>query len=219
MHVQSESELAAFQDWTLRSRAATQDPARLLVLVHGWTGDENSMWVFVRNFPARYWIIAPRAPFPTEPSGYSWQPQRAGLHDRPTFDELLPAVDSLLKLVDAYAEDNSLDAGQFDAIGFSQGAGLVSSMALLHPERIDRAGILAGFVPSGAEPIAADRVLMGKPFFVAHGTLDEMVNIEVARRSVALLEEAGAHVTYCEDEVGHKLSARCLRGLQEFFRQ
>ncbi len=218
MHVQNETELVVFQDWTLRIRAAIQGPPRLLVLVHGWTGDENSMWVFVRNFPASYCIVAPRAPFPTEPSGYSWRPVQGGLHERPTFAELRPAVESLLDLVDAYGESNSLDVTHFDAMGFSQGAGLVSSLALLHPERIERAGILAGFVPDGAEAMAADRPLRGKPIFVAHGTRDEMVNVEIARRSAALLEEAGAHVTYCEDEVGHKLSAKCLRGLQEFFK-
>ena len=217
MHVQSETELVSFRDWTLRIRAATQGPARLLVLVHGWTGDEDSMWVFVHNFPPQHWIIAPRAPFLTKPSGYSWRPLRVAAHDRPTFDDLQPAVESLIGLVDAYADENSLDVTQFDAIGFSQGAAMVSSMALLHPERIQRAGILSGFVPAGAEELAQRQSLRGKPFFVAHGTLDEMVNIEIARRSVKFLERAGANVTYCEDDVGHKLSARCLRALQEFF--
>jgi predicted esterase len=58
---------------------------------------------------------------------------------------------------------------------------------------------------------------MGKPFFVAHGTKDEMVTVDRARASIALLEQAGAHVTYCEDEVGHKVSVNCLRALQKFF--
>jgi phospholipase/carboxylesterase len=59
--------------------------------------------------------------------------------------------------------------------------------------------------------------LEGKPFFVAHGTRDETVNVERARASIAILEQAGAIVTYCEDEVGHKVSANCLRALREFF--
>ena len=198
-------------------RAASEGPARLLLLVHGWTGDENSMWVFVRNFPARYWIVAPRAPFATQPSGYSWQPTRAGDHERPTFEDLRPAVQSVMDLVDTYANENSLDASQFDAIGFSQGAALVCTMALLHPERIQHAGILAGFLPAGANQLADGQPLRGKRFFVAHGTLDEMVNVELARSSVKVLEEAGASVTYCEDNVGHKLSLTCLRGLQQFF--
>jgi phospholipase/carboxylesterase len=187
------------------------------MLVHGWTGDENSMWVFVRNFPADYWIIAPRAPYPTEPSGYSWRPQQVGGHDRPTFDNLRPAVESLISFVDAYAAENSLNGSQFDAIGFSQGAALVSLMALLHPERVHRAGVLAGFVPEGAEHLAESHPLDGRAFFVAHGTLDERVPVEYARRSVQLLEKSGAQVTFCEDEVGHKLSVGCLRALEAFF--
>ena len=119
--------------------------------------------------------------------------------------------------MDDYAAENHLDASQFDAMGFSQGAALVSAMALLHPERIGRLGVLAGFVPSGAESLAAQRPLSGKSVFVAHGTLDDRVNVELARHSVQVLQEAGASVTYCEDEVGHKLSSNCLRALQAFF--
>jgi predicted esterase len=59
--------------------------------------------------------------------------------------------------------------------------------------------------------------LEGKPFFVAHGTKDEMVPIDRARVSIETLERAGANVTYCEDAVGHKVSVNCLRSLKNFF--
>ena len=38
-----------------------------------------------------------------------------------------------------------------------------------------------------------------------------------ARESVNLFQKVGALVTYCEDDVGHKLSANCFRGLQTFY--
>jgi phospholipase/carboxylesterase len=214
VRVQSETELVVFTDWTVRVRPATEAPAHLLLLIHGWTGDENSMWVFVRDFPSSFWIAAPRAPYVTKPGGYSWRP---GLHDWPTLDDLRPAVESLLEFVDAYADDNYLDATQFDVMGFSQGAAMVNCMALLHPERIQRAAVLAGFIPAGAEKLLGARPLKGKSFFVAHGTQDEQVSIEIGRRSAKMLEHAGADVNYCEDDVGHKLSAKCLRALQTFF--
>ncbi|NTW12833.1 MAG: hypothetical protein HGA30_05945, partial [Anaerolineales bacterium] len=47
--------LIQFNDWTLRVRPATVKPARLLLLLHGYTGDENSMWVFARDLPHHYW--------------------------------------------------------------------------------------------------------------------------------------------------------------------
>ena len=111
MHVQSDTEIVSFQDWIVRVRPANQTPSRLLLLVHGWTGDENSMWIFVHNFAPSYWIIAPRAPHITQPSGFSWRPPRSGGHDRPGFDDLRPAVDALIPFVDAYAAENS--SGRF----------------------------------------------------------------------------------------------------------
>jgi predicted esterase len=77
-------------------------------------------------------------------------------------------------------------------------------------------GVLAGFVPSGMDSYIQNRALSGKHIFVAHGTQDEMVPIDRARASIQLLEQAGASITYCEDEVGHKLSSNCLRSLEDY---
>jgi predicted esterase len=78
-------------------------------------------------------------------------------------------------------------------------------------------GILAGFVPAELENLVSQRPLAGKSFFVAHGTRDEAVTIDRARGSIEILEQAGAQVTYCEDNVGHKVSVTCLRALKQFF--
>jgi hypothetical protein len=43
------------------------------------------------------------------------------------------------------------------------------------------------------------------------------VTVDRARASIEVLEQAGAKVTYCEDDVGHKVSITCLRGLKKFF--
>jgi len=42
--------------------------------------------------------------------------------------------------------------------------------------------------------------------------------VDRARASIGLLEKAGAQITYCEDEVGHKLSAGCLRALEDYLK-
>jgi predicted esterase len=76
--------------------------------------------------------------------------------------------------------------------------------------------VLAGFVPSGLDEWIAKKPLAGKQAFVAHGTLDELVTIDRARASMQLMEQAGAEIIYCEDEVGHKLSSNCLRALEEY---
>ncbi|MEW6401919.1 MAG: alpha/beta fold hydrolase [Chloroflexota bacterium] len=216
MQIATDTELITFEGWTLRVRPS-QNAKRLMVLIHGWTGDENSMWVFTRGLPSDYWIIAPRAPHVGEPSGYSWRPPQPGTFGRPSLETLKPASDSLLSLVDAYSSSVGVDAKQFDLMGFSQGAAMVNLMGMLHPKRIRKVAVLAGFVPSGMEDIIAKKPLEGKQIFVAHGTKDEMVPVERAHVSIELLERAGAKVTYCEDGVGHKVSVTCLRALEDYF--
>jgi len=211
--------LVTFNGWTLRIRESTHPAPRLLFLIHGHTGDENSMWVFARGMPAHYWMVAPRAPYAVGSGGYSWRPSQTGNYDQLGLEMLGSAAEALIRLVDEYSASagRTAAASVFDVMGFSQGAAVSSVLAFLHPHRIRQTGLLAGFVPRGLEELVTQRPLKGKPFFVAHGTKDEMVTVDRARASIALLEQAGARVTYCEDEVGHKVSVNCLRALQKFF--
>ena len=211
--------LITFKDWTLRVHESTSASPRLMFLIHGLTGDENSMWVFARNLSDDYWMVAPRALHPSqrEQGGYSWRAPSEEAEDRPTMEQLRASAQALLGLVDEYAESVRIDASTFDVMGFSQGAAMSSLLALLYPGRIRKVAILAGFVPGGLEELVSQRPLEGKPFFVAHGTKDETVTIERARASIEILERAGAQVTFCEDDVGHKVSVNCLRALKSFF--
>lgn len=210
------TELIEFKDWTLRIRKTDHPSPSLLLMIHGFTGDENSMWVFARDLPTHYWIIAPRAPYTTSPSGYSWRTPQFGTEERSSLEQLRPAAEALIKLIDAYQLSAGIEASVFDVMGFSQGAAMSNLLTFLYPQRIRKTGILAGFVPSGLEDLAVQRPLEGKPFFVAHGTKDETVPVDHARTSIEILEQAGARVTYCEDEVGHKVSLNCLHALRSF---
>jgi phospholipase/carboxylesterase len=209
--------LISFEDWTLRIRESTQPSPRLMLLIHGFTGDENSMWVFARDLSANYWIVAPRAPYVSEQSGYSWRPPQFENMNMLSLDLLRSSAEALIHLVDEYSASVGVEASTFDVMGFSQGGAMSSLLAFLYPERVRKIGILAGFVPNGLEELISQRPLEGKPFFVAHGTKDEMVPVDRARASIKIFEEAGATVTYCEDEVGHKVSVTCLRSLKSFF--
>lgn len=210
------TELINFKDWVLRVRPSASLDAKLLVMLHGWTGDENSMWVFTKRLSSKYWIIAPRAPYEAESKGFSWRPLHPETFGRPSLERLLPAAKGLIHLIDEYAASVKLEARQFDLMGFSQGGAMVNVMGMLYPERVNKMAVLAGFLPSGLEDALESQVLLGKNVFVAHGTQDELVPLERARASMEGLERAGAQLTFCEDEVGHKLSSNCLRALEAY---
>ena len=215
MPAEDKTELIIFQGWTLRVRHA-KSPKRLLLMIHGLTGDENSMWVFARGLPRDYWMLAPRAPHSLERGGYSWRSPQYQELDEPGLDVLRSSAGDLVQLADAYAAVVNLQSVQFDLMGFSQGAALSSALTLLFPSRVRRLAMLAGFVPGALDAVVTRRLLEGKQVFVAHGTHDELVPVKRARQGTALLESAGARLTICEDDVGHKVSAACLWALDAF---
>jgi phospholipase/carboxylesterase len=217
VRVQSDASLISYGSWTLRARPAAASPPQLLLLIHGRTGDENSMWVFVQEFAATYWVVAPRAPHSATPGGHSWVAPASQSHAPIRFEDLQSSADSLLRMIDDFAATRSVSSDRFDVIGFSEGAALTVTLALMRPERVRRMGVLAGFAPAGAGDLLETAPLQGKPVFVAHGTQDSLVPIESSRETVRLLQRLGAQVTVCEAEIGHKVSAACLHGLKSFF--
>jgi phospholipase/carboxylesterase len=208
------TQLITFEDWTLRVRPARQAGARTLLMLHGWTGDENSMWAFARDLPAQAWLIAPRAPY-SAPPGYSW---RVTHQDWPRFDDLHPSAARLLDLLERWGIANGVETGQVDMVGFSQGAAMCLAFSLAYPSRTRRVAMLAGFAPLGSERFIAQKPLRGKSVFVAHGSLDATVPVAYAHATVKFLEECGADVSYCESQTGHKVGAECRSRLEAFLR-
>jgi phospholipase/carboxylesterase len=212
-----EAELHQFHDWIFRFRPATTVPPRLLVLLHGRTGDENSMWVFARKLPSQAAILAPRALYAAPEGGFIWHRIQTGTMALPVMEDLRPSAEALIGFVDEWSRTVGMSTHQFDLVGFSEGAALSYTLALIHPERIRTLAALSGFIPSGMEELLVKRLLEGKDVFIAHGKQDNMIPVEQARRSVGLLESAGARVRFCESDGGHKVSAVCLRELTEIF--
>jgi phospholipase/carboxylesterase len=190
-------------------------PFRMLLLLHGWTGDENSMEIFTRGLPENYWLVAPRGIYDSALGGYSWFSDQGKTW--PWVDDFRPAMEALIELLTP-VDFPEAAIEQIDVMGFSQGAALAYALAFLYPQRVRNLAGLAGFMPEGGEALARNKPLSGKRVFVAHGRLDKLVPVEMGRTCVSVLKSAGGEVAYCEDEVGHKLSKRCLVGLREFFR-
>lgn len=210
------SERLQIKDWTLRLRRPDGiGPFPVILMLHGWTGDEDAMWVFAGRLPLNYLLLAPRAPFPAPAGGFSWQPEmahrRAGLVD--DFRSAIQALEGLLhQEYIPYA-----DFSHLRLVGFSQGAALAFTFALLKPGCVQAIAGLSGFLPSDAGLLAQTQPLLDVPVFMAHGAKDELVPLARARQAQRVLQQAGAYVSFCEDDVGHKLGAGCFRNLQIFF--
>ena len=203
-------------DWVIRFRKPNLEgffPA--YILLHGWTGDENSMWVFETRIPDDAYVFALRGLYPTPLGGYGWQ--RTGEDKWPTLNDFQPAINSIFEFIEI-KEFPQCDFSDLTLVGFSQGASLAYAFAIEHPEKISAIAALSGFLPKDVVPSMDKYSLKGLSIYITHGSLDELVPVEEARTAVDVLSRVGANVSYCEESVGHKLSAACFNGMELFFK-
>jgi len=206
--------------WTVHLRRPDDfGPYPVIVLLHGLTGDENSMWFFTSRLPKSHLLIAPRAPHPVSTGGFSWREYNPNTPQvLPTLDDFrdsLKALNSLLTTANFPVADFS----QMHLVGFSQGAAMSYAYALMFPERTASVVAMAGFVPSGCESLVEqDHPLAGKQVLIAHGREDKVIPISLAYQAYEIMQSAGARVTNCEDNVGHKMGLKCLPVLEDFFK-
>jgi phospholipase/carboxylesterase len=212
-----DADLHEYNNWNFRFRPATTFPSRLLIMLHGWTGDENSMWVFAHSLPTHFEVLSPRGPFSSRDGGYSWCEERPGASMLPELDDFRNPAEALFDFVDDWYKSKTARANQFDLIGFSQGAALSYVVTILYPERIHALAALSGFVPKGCEKLFTKDLLLGKSVYISHGRQDKMVPVEEARKAAVLMENTGAKVTYCESDGGHKVGAECFSGITNLF--
>lgn len=203
--------------WHLKTREPTvKDNNPTTLLLHGWSGDESAMWVFARAIPEDHFIVAPRGIHSTDIGGYGWSTNIDGWPQIIDFGE---SIDALVELIETLAMNfPGYDLKHIGVMGFSQGASLGYSFSLRFPERIKYIVGLSGFLPDGVGYLVKRKILLDVPIFIAHGTKDELVPVARARQAVHLLKNAGAAMTYCEDDVNHKLSTSCFQGLDYFFK-
>lgn len=205
-------------EWTFRFRPAQSAHGRLLVLLHGWTGDENSMHVFLRVLPQEVAVLVPRAPFAGRPAGFSWREMEDGQTGVPAIEQLWEPARRLGEFLTGIGEEKGLDTRSFDLLGFSQGAAMAYTLLLLEPARIGRLAALSGFLPLGAHPHAARTGLQGVRVLITHGRQDEMVPVEMARSAASVLRQVGVEVEYCETDGGHKVSKQGMQAILAYFR-
>ena len=188
--------------------------AKVVVFIHGWTGDEHSMELFSRGLPDSDLHIFPRGPFETE-GGYGWVSAEAG--GFPPMQVFEPACRDLIKEIDIRLAEMKVTGEGLRLVGFSQGGAAAYTLAHLYPERVEQVAVLAGFLPQVDQPADLD-ALRGIPFYIAHGTRDETIPVMYAKEAVKALQDAGAVVDYCESSTGHKLAAACFTRLTQFLK-
>ncbi len=214
IRILEETKLVESNSWVARVRPPSQPwNGRVVLLLHGWTGDENIMWIFARKLPINCWMLAPRGPMVSPEGGYAWAIPVNGL--RPDITPFLENASELILRLPEWIPDYTPQT-RLDIVGFSQGAAMSYAMCLKSsPTKV---APLAGYLPPGFSAQAKDRDFSMLKMFIAHNSDDRMVSFEESKKAASLFEQNGATVQYCEGTGGHKISTTCFTGLDDFLR-
>jgi phospholipase/carboxylesterase len=202
-------------NWALQIRQPEGNGKEVFLLLHGWTGDEKSMWIFEKRLPKNAWLVAPRAPYPSPAGGYSWVERKSG--ELPWLDDFRFPVELLQMLLNDLVDRIEVDLSIINLVGFSQGGALALSFGMFNPARVNKIAGLATFLPLKSTDWLARRPLEGKQIFLGHGSQDDIVSVMLARKAARMLHDGGADIVYCETDVGHKLGSDCFNAFEAFF--
>ncbi|MEZ4590877.1 MAG: dienelactone hydrolase family protein [Chloroflexota bacterium] len=190
-------------------------PHPTVVMIHGYLGNEDVMWIFRQMMPPDWLLVAPRAIIAEGEGQFSWQPRQPG--EWPVLGEFDTAVDQLLTFINTLPEKYDADPEQIYLMGFSQGAAASFALAIREPERVQGIASLVGFMPREVEAAIDAARLADLPVFMAVGTEDDRVPLEIARLCGKAVRAMGAFLEYREYDTGHKLNGEGMRKLKAWW--
>jgi phospholipase/carboxylesterase len=196
-------------------QAGTNHPVPVVVMLHGWGGNEAVMWVFRQAIPPGIAIITPRAPLEVERGGYAWFYRDDPLHLTDP-ESLVVAVEKVEDFLTRLPHLYPVDPARVVLIGFSQGAAVSNSLVMARPELVAGVALLSGMGFQLPELIPQAMSLAGLPVFIAHGTRDEIIPLSAAQKTCQTYRQLGANVTYGEYKAGHKMHTQAIRDLRRW---
>jgi len=192
--------------YLIREPKIKKEKNPLLLLLHGYGSNEEDLFSFARELPDDYYIVSARAPFDLMYGSYAWYAINFDA-DENKFSDIGQARASreiISNFIDELVNTYPIDSGNVTLIGFSQGSILGYAVALSYPEKVQRLVAMSGYLNT---EIAVDDFkdfdLSGLKIFASHGTVDQVIPVEWARKSIPVIQSLGIDIVYKEYPVGH----------------
>lgn len=193
-------------EYLVREPSKPSDTPPVLLMLHGYGSNEQDLFSFAQELPPEFLIISVRAPLSLGFGSYAWYTINfeANSENFSNLEEAKVALRSIDKFIGEIIELYGPDEKNIFLMGFSQGTILSIAYALNHPGRIQHVLALSGYVNQKLihSPLESN-AYSDLDFFVSHGSDDQVIPVDWARRTPAFLEKLGIDNVYKEYPVGH----------------
>jgi phospholipase/carboxylesterase len=209
-------------DYQIREPKKVVDKNPLLLLLHGYGSNEEDLFSFASEMPEEYYVISARAPYDLQFGSYAWYAINFDA-DQNKFSDHSQAIlsrDLVVKFIEELKSNFPIDSANITLIGFSQGSILSYSIALSYPNIVQRVGALSGYLNLD---ITVDNYqnndFSSLKIFSSHGTVDQVIPVEWARKTDPILKNLGINSTYKEYPIGHGVSPKNFFDLKDWLQE
>ncbi len=200
-----------------------EGPHPTILALHGWGANGLDLLGLAPYLCAgRFLVICPQGPVATPVGagaiGYGWYHLRMGAP--PDIPAMLAAKRQLDEFIaDCFAR-YPIDPRKFVVLGFSQGGAMAYQLALSAPQRFAALAVLSSWLSEDViEAIKPSPDCQNLSTLVQHGSEDELVEVDRARKSVEILRDLRVPVTYREYDMRHEIGPRSLRDLSAWLQE
>lgn len=187
-----------------------------IVLLHGYGSDENDLFSFQRELPQDAYIFSLKAPIKLPDFGHAWYAIYFGENENKWSDDkqAIEAVELIKQSLEALIESYPINPSNISLVGFSQGTIISYALMSRHPALIKNVIGLSGYINEAICEFNPDKTSYNHiEVFSSHGTDDQIIPVDWARKIEAILEREQISVSYNEYPMGHGI---CPQNFFEF---
>lgn len=186
-----------------QSKTSIENPP-LLVLLHGYGSNEDDLFSFAQELPDTFLIVSLQAPHAMGSGSFAWY--SINFDDKNgKFSDLKQAkesIDQIAIFIDEIKIKYNTKTNQTFVLGFSQGAILSYSLSLFYPNKVQHVIALSGYIDTELIPATISKEIK-TDYYCSHGSVDQVLPVEWARKSKPFLDDLGFQNVYFEYPVGH----------------
>jgi phospholipase/carboxylesterase len=181
----------------------------LLLLLHGYGSNEEDLFSFASELPDHYYVVSARAPYDMMYGSYAWYAINFDADENKfsDLDQARNSRDLIATFIDELLVNYPIDSDNVTLIGFSQGSILSYAVGVSYPEKVQKIVAMSGYfnteiAKSGFETNNFSKLSV----FASHGTVDQVVPVDWARKAKPILDNLGIQNVYKEYPIGHGIS-------------
>ncbi|WP_298315824.1 alpha/beta fold hydrolase [uncultured Aquimarina sp.] len=195
----------------IKEPTVKKDKTPVLFMFHGYGSDENDLFSFSSELQDELFVISVRAPYPMQPYGNAWYAIYFDAAQGKFSDDkqAIESRDKISNFIDEAVAAYDLDTDNVTLLGFSQGTILSYAVALSYPEKVKNIVALSGYLNEDIlKENYADNDFSKLNLYCSHGSVDQVIPIDWARKAPLKLAELGIQTSLNEFPVGHGVDPR-----------